>query len=105
MDADHFYVACERVFDPRLAGRPVVVLSNNDACVPARSTRLGRGALLQARFGIGRRSSWNVRGLCLSLQYPAAMPPGRRVSENPYHPSGARRMLWASPIASRITTL
>ena len=37
IDANHFYVACERVFDPRLAGRPVVVLSNNDACVVARS--------------------------------------------------------------------
>ena len=29
IDANHFYVACERVFDPRLKGRPVVVLSNN----------------------------------------------------------------------------
>ena len=37
IDANHFYVACERVFDPRLAGRPVVVLSNNDACIVARS--------------------------------------------------------------------
>ena len=37
IDANHFYVACERVFNPRLAGRPVVVLSNNDACIVARS--------------------------------------------------------------------
>lgn len=37
IDANHFYVACERVFDPRLAGRPVVVLSNNDGCIVARS--------------------------------------------------------------------
>ena len=37
VDANHFYVACERVFDPRLEGRPVVVLSNNDACVVAHS--------------------------------------------------------------------
>ena len=37
VDANHFYVACERVFDPCLAGRPVVVLSNHDACVVARS--------------------------------------------------------------------
>lgn len=36
IDANHFYVACERVFDPRLEGRPVVVLSN-DGCVVARS--------------------------------------------------------------------
>ncbi|MDS4019698.1 MAG: DNA polymerase V subunit UmuC, partial [Candidatus Competibacter sp.] len=37
VDANHFYVACERVFDPRLERRPVVVLSNNDGCVVARS--------------------------------------------------------------------
>jgi DNA polymerase V len=37
VDCNNFYVSCERVFDPRLAGRPVVVLSNNDGCVVARS--------------------------------------------------------------------
>jgi DNA polymerase V len=36
-DANEFYVSCERVFDPRLRGRPVVVLSNNDGCVISRS--------------------------------------------------------------------
>jgi len=37
VDANNFYVSCERVFDPSLEGRPVVVLSNNDGCVVARS--------------------------------------------------------------------
>ncbi|SEN62542.1 Y-family DNA polymerase [Cryobacterium luteum] len=37
VDANNFYVSCERIFDPRLEGRPVVVLSNNDGCVIARS--------------------------------------------------------------------
>ena len=37
VDANNFYVSCERVFDPALEGRPVVVLSNNDGCVVARS--------------------------------------------------------------------
>ncbi|GAA0962521.1 Y-family DNA polymerase [Frigoribacterium faeni] len=37
VDANNFYVSCERVFDPALEGRPVVVLSNNDGCVIARS--------------------------------------------------------------------
>jgi DNA polymerase V len=37
IDGNNFYVSCERVFDPRLKGRPVVVLSNNDGCVVARS--------------------------------------------------------------------
>lgn len=38
IDADCFYVSCERVFDPKLAGRPVIVLSNNDGCIIARSS-------------------------------------------------------------------
>ena len=37
VDCNNFYVSCERVFDQRLEGRPVVVLSNNDGCVIARS--------------------------------------------------------------------
>jgi DNA polymerase V len=37
VDANNFYVSCERVFDPRLRDRPVVVLSNNDGCCVARS--------------------------------------------------------------------
>ncbi len=37
VDCNNFYCSCERVFDPRLEGRPVVVLSNNDGCVVARS--------------------------------------------------------------------
>ena len=37
VDVNNFYVSCERVFNPALEGRPVVVLSNNDGCVVARS--------------------------------------------------------------------
>lgn len=37
VDCDNCYVSCERVFRPDLAGKPVVVLSNNDGCVVARS--------------------------------------------------------------------
>lgn len=37
VDVNNFYVSCERVFDPTLMGRPVIVLSNNDGCVIARS--------------------------------------------------------------------
>ena len=36
-DGNNFYCSCERVFDPTLEGVPVVVLSNNDGCVVARS--------------------------------------------------------------------
>lgn len=37
IDGNNFYVSCERVFRPSLAGLPVVVLSNNDGCAIARS--------------------------------------------------------------------
>jgi DNA polymerase V len=36
-DCNNFYASCERLFQPRYNGRPVVVLSNNDGCVIARS--------------------------------------------------------------------
>lgn len=42
VDVNNFYVSCERAFDPRLEGRPVVVLSNNDGCVVARSPEAKR---------------------------------------------------------------
>lgn len=37
VDCNNFYVSCERVFQPNLNGKPVIVLSNNDGCVVARS--------------------------------------------------------------------
>jgi DNA polymerase V len=37
VDCNNFYASCERVFNPKLKGRPIVVLSNNDGCVIARS--------------------------------------------------------------------
>ena len=37
VDGNNFYASCERVFQPELRGRPLVVLSNNDGCCIARS--------------------------------------------------------------------
>ena len=37
IDCNNFYASCERVFRPDLIGKPIVVLSNNDGCVIARS--------------------------------------------------------------------
>lgn len=36
-DINNFYVSCERVFDPKLRDKSVVVLSNNDGCAISRS--------------------------------------------------------------------
>ena len=38
IDGNSFYCSCERAFDPKLRNKPVVVLSNNDGCVIARTT-------------------------------------------------------------------
>ena len=37
VDCNNFYASCERVFEPKLEGKPIVVLSNNDGCIIARS--------------------------------------------------------------------
>jgi DNA polymerase V len=37
VDCNNFFVSCERVFDSRLEGKPVIVLSNNDGCAISRS--------------------------------------------------------------------
>ncbi|SNR53570.1 DNA polymerase V [Lutibacter agarilyticus] len=38
LDCNSFYASCERIFRPNLIGKPIVVLSNNDGCVIARSS-------------------------------------------------------------------
>ena len=40
VDVNNFYVSCERVFNPKLRNKPVVVLSNNDGCAVARSNEV-----------------------------------------------------------------
>lgn len=37
VDCNNFYASCERVFQPQWEGKPIVILSNNDGCVIARS--------------------------------------------------------------------
>lgn len=41
-DCNNFFVSCERVFNPGLNGRPVIILSNNDGCVISRSNEAKR---------------------------------------------------------------
>lgn len=82
VDCDGFYVSCERVFDPHLRGRPVVVLSNNDGCVVARSPEakaLGIG-MGQPAFEIRDLLRAN-RGAALSSNYALYGDMSRRVME------------------------
>ena len=37
IDANNFYASCEQSINPRLRNKPVVILSNNDGCIIARS--------------------------------------------------------------------
>ncbi len=37
VDCNNFYASCERVFQPKLIGKPIVILSNNDGCIISRS--------------------------------------------------------------------
>ena len=46
VDVNNFYVSCERLFNPKLLNKPVVVLSNNDGCIISRSDEV---KLLDAR--------------------------------------------------------
>lgn len=49
IDCNNFFASCERVFNPSLNGKPIVVLSNNDGCVIARSEEVKR---LGVKMGI-----------------------------------------------------
>lgn len=60
VDCNNFYASCERVFAPRLARRPVVVLSNNDGCIISRSEEA-------KALGVGMGAPYfRVRALCES---------------------------------------
>jgi DNA polymerase V len=68
VDVNNFYASCEALFEPSLAGKPVVVLSNNDGCVVARSAEAKKLGIQMgdpwfqlradaARWGLVKRSS------------------------------------------------
>lgn len=59
VDCNNFYVSCERIFNSRLEGRPVIVLSNNDGCVVARSQE---ARLLGIRMG---EPFFKIKNFCL----------------------------------------
>ena len=59
VDCNNFYASCERVFEPKLEGRPIVVLSNNDGCIIARSNE---AKALGIKMGV---PYFKVRGLII----------------------------------------
>ena len=57
VDCNNFYVSCERVFNPYLINKPVVVLSNNDGCIIARSNEAKALNIPEIPFTLGMESS------------------------------------------------
>lgn len=68
VDGNSFYASCERVFRPDLIGKPIVVLSNNDGCVVARSAEA-------KALGIkGFVPFFEIRHLCQKNDMPCSAP-------------------------------
>lgn len=70
VDGNAFYVSCERVFNPKLDKRPVVVLSNNDGCVVARSDEAkAMGVAMGVPYFSIRNDYTRQGGIALSSNY------------------------------------
>ena len=70
VDCNCFYVSCERVFDPSLEGKPVVVLSNNDGCIVARSPEAKTlGIPMGAPYHKYKHQLQNAGAIALSSNY------------------------------------
>lgn len=63
VDCNNFYVSCERVFNPSLEGRPVVVLSNNDGCVISRSNEAKALGIRMAEPVFKRKAFFEAQGV------------------------------------------
>lgn len=71
IDCNNFYVSCERVFNPKLRDKPVVVLSNNDGCVISRSDEVKRLGIPMGAPVFKYRSILNQHGVyTLSSNFP-----------------------------------
>lgn len=82
IDGNNFYVSCERVFQPRLEGRPVVVLSNNDGCIIARSNEAKKlGIPMGAPFHQWEKILKKENGAWFSANFPLYGDMSRRMVE------------------------
>lgn len=80
VDCNNFYASCERVFQPQLERRPVVVLSNNDGCVIARSNEVKElGVPMGAPFFQWRERLERNGAVVFSANFPLYGDMSRRV--------------------------
>ena len=82
VDCNNFKVACERAFDARLVGRPVVVLSNNDGCVISRSPEAKAVGIKMGAPAFQSRALFRRHGVAvLSSNYTLYADMSHRVME------------------------
>lgn len=82
VDCNNFYVSCERVFDPSLKNVPVVVLSNNDGCVIARSPEAKALGIGMAEPAFKRQDFFRYHGVkVFSSNYALYGDMSRRVMD------------------------
>lgn len=82
VDCNNFFVSCERVFNPKLASRPVVVLSNNDGCVIARSQEAkALGIKMGIPFFECRKLLYDRNGIALSVNFTLYGDMSKRVMQ------------------------
>ena len=80
VDCNNFYVSCERLFQPRLEGKPVVVLSNNDGCAVSRSDEAkALGIMMAAPIFKHRDLVKQHNIICLSSNYALYGDISRRI--------------------------
>jgi DNA polymerase V len=82
VDCNNFYVSCERVFNPSLRAQPVVVLSNNDGCVIARSQEAKQLGIAMGAAAFKCKALFQKeRVRVLSSNYPLYGDMSRRVMD------------------------
>ncbi len=82
VDCNSFYCSCEAVFQPRLWGKPVVVLSNNDGCVIARSPEAKTAGIPMGAPAFLWREQFQKQGIeVFSSNYELYGDMSRRVME------------------------
>jgi DNA polymerase V len=86
VDCNNFYVSCERIFEPSLENRPVVVLSNNDGCVVSRSNEAKRLGIKMGVAFFKIKDFADKHGVeALSSNYTLYADMSRRVMETLCH--------------------
>ncbi len=80
IDCNNFYASCERNFNPALVGKPIVVLSNNDGCVIARSEEAKRVGIPMGAPAFQYQETFRVYGVeVFSANFPLYGDMSRRV--------------------------